>query len=459
MSGSSQQNPIDLAGGVASAPRVVPRLRFGVFEIDLENRELRKRGLRLRIQQKPFQILQRLLATPGKLVTRAELARLLWPGLHVNFDRSLNTAVNALRRVLGDPSRNPRFVETRAGSGYSFIAPVEPIGEPDDAIAAKVYTNNSDAHQDYLKGRYFLNKMSEDDLRRSVAYFEAALAAEPDSALAYAGLADAYQAFAFLGALPAAEAHARAREFALAALRIDDNLAEAHASLAGVKKLSDWDWRGAEDSYLRALELNPNYARGHHLYAEHLSALGRSREAIEQIRLALALDPLSLVVNMELAWNLYMARDFSAALEQSWKTLALEARFAPAQHTLGLAYEQMGLSEEAIVEFQNARTCSDGHPSTVAALGHALAADGRRGQAVELLEELRQTSKSRRVSPYWLSILHAGLGDRDLALESLEQAHRERDVWLVWLKVEPRFDSLRADSRFQALLRGIRLPA
>jgi DNA-binding winged helix-turn-helix (wHTH) protein/Flp pilus assembly protein TadD len=420
------------------------KLRFGVFEIDLRNRELWRRGVKVKLQQKPFQILYRLLETPGELVTRIELSQLLWPELHVVFDGSLNTAVNAVRRALRDPWRNPRYLETRPGIGYRFIAPVQRV----DSTG----TGSSNAYQDYRKGRYFQNKMTEEDLRKSVVYFQAALATDPDYAPAYAGLADTYSLFAFLGLFPAAEAHHRSREFAEAALRIDRRLADAHLSLAGVKKLHERDWAGAEASYRRAIELNPNYARAHQLYATFLAAMDRREDATRAIRLALELDPTSLVASMEAAWILCMARDFQGAVEQSWKTLAMDPRFAPAQNTLGLAYEQLGMIEEAMVEFQNASECSGGHPAARASLGHAYATAGRQREAAEILVELERSAQNRFVSPYWLSILAVGLGEHARAMEWLRKAHRERDVWLIWLRVEPRFDRMRADAGFQELL-------
>jgi tetratricopeptide (TPR) repeat protein len=223
--------------------------------------------------------------------------------------------------------------------------------------------------------------------------------------------------------------------------------------------LFDWDWPRAEAGYLKALELNPNYADGHHWYAAHLSAMGRPEEAIREIRSAQELDPLSLVINMEVAWNLYMARDFKGALEQSWKTLVLEPKFAAAQHTLGLACEQLEMNDEAVTEFQNARVCSGGHPSTIAALAHAYAAAGRNDDASEALRELEQLSQRRYVSSYWSALVYAGLGMDDLAVQALEKAWENRDVWLVWLKVEPRFDPLRSNIRFHNLLRKLRLDA
>jgi DNA-binding winged helix-turn-helix (wHTH) protein/Flp pilus assembly protein TadD len=446
LSGAKSQTLGEFSNVVISVP-----VQFGVFEVNLRQRELRKCGLRVKLQQKPFQILQRLLETPGDFVTREELARVLWPDLHVLFDRSLNTAVNALRRALGDAGRNPRFIESRQGLGYRFIAHVEHI-----RMEHAPQRRSTEAQRDYLKGRYFSNKQAGEDLHKSVAHFESALARDPDYAAAYAGLADTHIQFAFQGMLPAQECLAQAKKFAEAALRIDDRLPDAHISIAGVKRYRDWDWTGAERAYRRALELNGldlngNDARAHRLYADYLSTMGRSEEALREIATAQELDPLSLVINMEMAWILYVARDFQGAAEQSWKTLAMEPRYAPAQNTLGLAYQQIGMIEEAVVELDNACKCSGEHPAAQAALAHALAIAGRRAEAEALM------SRSRNVSRYWLALVHTALGESDAAFESLHEACENREAWLVWLKVEPRYDPLREDARFDRLLRRIGL--
>jgi DNA-binding winged helix-turn-helix (wHTH) protein len=423
------------------------RVRFGAFELSLRERELRKFGVRVRLQQKPFQILQRLLQSPGEFVSREDLAQVLWPDLHVLFDRSLNTAVSSLRRALGDAGRNPRFIESRQGLGYRFIAQAEHIQNGESPL--QVQPRTSEAHRDYLKGRYFSNKQTAEDLHKSVAHFESALARDPGYALAYTGLADTHIQFAFQGMHPARESFAQAKKFAEAALRIDDHLPEAHTSVAGVKRYCDWDWVGAETSFRRALKLNGSDPRAHRQYADYLSTMGRSEEALREIRAAQELDPLSLVINMEMAWILYVARDFQGAAEQSWKTLAMEPRFAPAQNVLGLAYQYLGMIEEAIVELDNARACSGEHPAALAALAHALAIAGRQAEARILI------SRTRKVPHYWLAIVSTALDECDEAFESLRQACENREAWLVWLKVEPRYDPLRTDARFDHLLQRI----
>jgi DNA-binding winged helix-turn-helix (wHTH) protein/Tfp pilus assembly protein PilF len=451
-------NPFRAAGPVAR------KLRFGTFEIDLQERELRNRGIRLKLQHKPFQILELLLERRGTLVTRTELAKHLWPDLHVSFDHGLNTAVNTLRDTLGDSIRNPRYIETRSGLGYRFVAPVEEIWDNPPAQssnndgnrqATKRYTPAFDAYQDYVRGRFFFSRRNEADLRKSVACFESAIAQDPKYALAYTGLADVYNLFALLGVLAPAEAYRRVKDLTATALQIDDRLPEAHASLADARRLFDWDYLAAEMGYLRALDLDINYAEGHCRYAALLSQVGRFEQATKEIRRAMELDPLSLSISVDLAWNHYVARDFEAAMQQSWKTLVLEPAFAPAQNTLALAYQHLGMHEEAMTEFENARICSGHHPAAIAALAHASAVAGRRQEANETVRELENLSRTRRISPYWKSVAYLGLGRVDAALHSIEAACHEREAWLVWINVEPRFDPIRSEHRFARVLEKV----
>lgn len=438
-----------------------PKLRFGPFEVDPDNRELRKHGIRVKLQRKPFQILEFLLQHPGQLVLRTDLAQLLWPGLHVSFDRSLNTAVNALRRALGDASRNARYIETRTGLGYVFLAAVEEVGTASPARAETaiqlVHSNaaSADPPQDCLKGRYFCHKLTEEDWHKGVAHFNAALVQYPDCAFAYAGLADAYCLSALLNMAPAREIYPRAKEMALSALNARQDLGEAHASLATVKRLFEWDWAGAEAEYLTALVVSSNSAMVHQAYGAQLAATGKMEEALRELRRSEEIDPLSPVVNVGVAWGLYVARDFQGASEQCWKVLAMEPKFGAAQYTLGLAYAQMGLTDDAVVELRNARTCAGDQPAVLAALAYVQACTGQSGEAAAILAELENLSARRYVSPYWLGLVHAGLGDSARALEWLERAFAERDVWLTWVGVEPRFDRLKTEPRYQELVRKV----
>ena len=368
-------------------PLTSRKLRFGSFEVDLDLREVRNRGIRIRLQHKPFQVLELLLQNPGSLVKREDLMQQLWPNLHVNFDGGLNTAVNALRQVLGDSPHHCRFIETLPGLGYRFLVPVEILtqadpGRQDSDRRTGGRITSFKARQDCLKGKHFYNKLSEDDLRKSIAYFESAIEQDAGFAPAYAGLADAYCLCALLGVMAPADARRRAQPLTTTALQIDRELPEARVSLANVKKLFDRDWRGAEAECLRALESNPKKCRQPPGACQLLAVTGRVQEALDEIRHAQTLDPLSAVISVELACILYLARDFQGAIEEAWRVLILEPTFAVAQHTLGLAYEQTGMISEAIAEFQNARACSGHSPAAIAALGHAYSLAGKQGGAL-----------------------------------------------------------------------------
>jgi DNA-binding winged helix-turn-helix (wHTH) protein/Tfp pilus assembly protein PilF len=430
---------------VKSSPVPSPRkLRFGAFEVDLDNRDLRKSGRRIRLQKKPFLVLELLLQVRGRFVSRPELTRELWPDLHVNFDRSLNTAVNALRKALGDSWRNPGYIETQPGRGYRFIAPVEEITQ--DSVVSQ------GAHQNCIKARYFLNKQTQEDLHKAIAYFQAALAEDSRCPQGYAGLAESHCRLALMNMAAPGEAGARAKSMVAAAVELDPDCASARAALGSVKRFFEWDWAGAALEFQRAIALDAGCPAVRQAYGSFLSSTGNSQSALHELRFAEQLDPVSPGVNVETAWALYLARNTSAAHEQCWKVLALEPSFGAAQHVLGLVYEQMQMYEEAIIEFQNAQASGDEQPGVMASLGHAWAKAGKIRQAEEYLHRIERLSARRYVSPYWTAIVHAGLGQRDRAIQRLESAFDRRDVWLAWLAVEPRFDDLRTTPAFKSIL-------
>jgi len=446
--------PTDQEEVISSPLTCVSRkVRFGTFEADLEDRSLSKSGRRIKLQGKPFQILELLLKNRGSFITRAELTRRLWPDLYVNFDHNLNTAVNALRKALGDSSQNPCFIETRSGLGYRFIAPVHEV------VTGRGGAINPRALEHCAQARYFLNKLTQEDLHKSMAYYQAALSEDPGCGMAHAGLAETYCLFALMNMASPGQMLARAKSSAMTAVEADPDLAEAHAALASVKRYVDWDWEGADGEYRRALELSTSCAAVHRAYGLHLSAVGNAEGALEELWWAHQLDATSPAVNVEAAWVRYLARDFAGAQEHCWKALVLEPKFAAAQHMLGLACERMRMYDEALIEFQNALACGGEQPAVVASLAHAYAEAGKHGEAGETLERLRQLSAQRPVSPYWHAIAYAGFGQNDRAIEWLEKSRQERDVWLVWVAVEPRLDNLRAEARFESLLSVMGLAA
>jgi TolB-like protein/DNA-binding winged helix-turn-helix (wHTH) protein/Tfp pilus assembly protein PilF len=617
------------------APRRI--VRFGVFEFDQRTGELRKHGLRIKLQGQPVDVLLMLLERPGEVVTREELQKRLWAAdTFVDFEHSLNAAIKRLRAALGDSADSPRFVETLARRGYRFIAPVsqpaetqpadtpapqsqrpagrrravllatlafalvllaavalnvrgmrdafragsdsgairslavlplanlsgdadqdyfvdgmadalrqrlesiralrvisrtssmhyressKPLPEiarelnvdgivegsvlrsgdrvritvqlirvannsrlwgnsydgdlrdvfalqgevagrivdeirvklapPDRARLADVRTSSPDAYLAYSKGRFFWNKRTHEDIKKAILEFQQAIAKDPNYALAYDGLADCWVALGWYAYLSPVETFPHARSAVNKALSLDDSLAEAHTTLAFVSLYYDRDWSKAEREFRRAIDLNPNYANGHHWYAEYLSLVGRHEQAIAESERARELDPLSNIINTWVGSRYFFARQYDKAIEQYRNAVEMDPSFVPAHLVLGQAYEQKGMLPEAIAELERAVTLSGRRPVYLASLAHAYGLAGKRTQALKLLQDLKAMSQRIFVSSYDLALAHLGMGEKAEALALLGQAVDERSPRVAFLRVEPRLDRLRADARFTALM-------
>jgi len=321
----------------------------------------------------------------------------------------------------------------------------------------KNYTDNPEALQAYIKGRYFWNKRTAKDLRKGIEYARQAIEIDPTYAPAYVGLADCYNLLAGHGGLPPMENFPKAKAAALRALEIDETLAEAYSSLGFVQYRFDWNWSEAEENFRRAIELKPNYPTAHHWYGESLLPQGRFEESIAEMKRALELDPLSLPINTDLAQSFFFSRRYDHCDEQIQKTLELDQNFARARIIAGMSAEQRGLYQEAVMMFRKAAELSDNNPLALSGLGHTLATAGSSVEARQILEQLLRLSERQYVSPYNLAVVYLGLGEKELVYEQLERAFQHRDVWLVWIKVSPLFDSLRSDARFAELLRHVGL--
>jgi TolB-like protein/tetratricopeptide (TPR) repeat protein len=564
--------------------------RFGAFEVDFESRELRKRGMRVRLEEKPFQILELLLERPGHVVTRQTLCDKLWPDTHVGYEQNLNTAINKLRVLLGDSSQSPRFVETLPRVGYRFIAPVDRPGRTQTYVAKKMlavlpFENLSGdpeqeffpdglteelishlgrlnpkrlgviartsaiqykgakkivreiarelgveyilegsvrrqgtsvrisaelidardqthlwaasydrelrdvlavqhdvalqvvkalavellpgqdaarsaadpaAHESYLRGRFFSGQRSEEALTKAIACFEQALALDPNFARASYGIADCCGLLCWFGALSPREAGPRAAEAASRALRFDDSLGEAHASMGLVRYWFEWDWHAAEQEFLRAIELNPSCSSTHQWYASFLGTMGRVDEAREEHELARQLDPLSLIISMGAADPYFYAHEYGQAIAHLRRVLEQEPRFFPALFNLGRVYVQNGMYSEAVAAFEKAVQLSgnrEGRP----ALAHAYAKAGRTAVARSILAEMKINHRGRYLASPMIARIHLGLGEIDEAFEWLRKGIEERSYWIVFLKMDPVYDEIRSDPRFQNLLRAVRL--
>ena len=316
-----------------------------------------------------------------------------------------------------------------------------------------------EAYEDLLKGRYYWNKRSDEGLSKAIEYFEAATKKDANYALAYASLADCYSVFgsAIVGTMPSAEAAPKAKVAALRALEIDNSLGEAETSLASVRFNYDWDWPAAASGFQRAIELNPSYATAYQRYSLYLIAMGQARESLEQINVARRLDPLSLSINFSYGWRLYMARQYDQAAQQLRNTLEMDPNFALAHLVLGQTYEQKGDDGQAIAELQKAVASSSNMPLMVAGLGHAYAVAKGTSEARTVLSQLLEQSKKQYVSPFYIALIYAGLGENDKAMDWMEKAYADRSNGLVFLKVDPELDSLRSNPRFRELLVKMRL--
>jgi TolB-like protein/DNA-binding winged helix-turn-helix (wHTH) protein/tetratricopeptide (TPR) repeat protein len=607
------------------------KARFGQFEADLDARELRKGGIRIKIHEQPFQVLEALLERPGEVVSRDELRHRIWPeNTFVDFDQSLNKAVNRVRTALGDNAANPRFVETLSRRGYRLLVPVErsepavpaPVAAGPDPVRTGVpwrlwlaagtvvialagaftfwsvarparirslvvlpLTNLSgDREQEYfvdgiteaittelasipglrvvsttsamqykaakkplpaiardlrvdgviegsllrtgnrmrmllkliearsdrplwtetydvdagdvlrlqnevvrqvaseirlklnpekqrhpppsrriqpaaldayLKGYALAQLRTEPGLKKSIEYFEQAIAADPGYARAYAGLGISYQFLVTYNLFPATEGYRRQMEAARKALELDSTMAEAHSLLGVAKLYGEWDWRAAEKYYKRAVELTPSHAMNHQRYALGLMWMSRFDDALTEIRLAQEMDPLAVIHKLNEGEIYYNARQYERATEQCRRAIETDPKFFASWTFLGLSYVARGMYEDGTRALEQAASRGAG-PETSGKLGYALARSGRVKEALRIAGELR-SMHPRYPSAYDVAVIYAGLGDKDRALEWLNKSYDEHSRPMVYLGVTPLLDSLRSDPRFSALINNVGL--
>jgi tetratricopeptide (TPR) repeat protein len=319
-------------------------------------------------------------------------------------------------------------------------------------------TQNHEAYTLYLKGRYFWNKRTEDDIQTGLDYFQRAVDLDPGYSRAWVGIADAWIFRGWYGHLAPRDAFPKAKIAALKALEFDNTLAEAHASLAHLHLEFDHDWEAAEREYRRAIELDPKYPTAHHWYGGFLSAMGRHKEALQHAETARELDPLSLIIQTWVGLRHYFARNYESAIAEYLKALQLDPDFAPAHWHLGWAYVEAGRFTEGVSEAERAVALDSGNQLYLASLGHAYARAGRQQDARATLLRLTEASADRHVSAYYVGLIHLALGDLDSGLDYLERAYAERSPWIGYMGVDPRLDPVRSNARFTALVRKARLP-
>jgi DNA-binding winged helix-turn-helix (wHTH) protein/tetratricopeptide (TPR) repeat protein len=514
-------------------------LRFGVFQLNLAGRELRKHGVRIRLPGQPFSILSILLEKPGEVVTREEMRYRLWSSdTFVDFEHSMNSAVKKLRTALGDSAENSRYVETIPRVGYRFVAPVEDtlsngqsasrprLSIGDSGITArtkepwrhrwavslaisailivvmggyfvwsrrvppqpqsKVITEtrshapladahlndhessasnsqpalsskSAQAHDLYLKGLYLWNKRTVAGFKQAIDYFRQATAIDPNYALAYAGMANSYTLLTSYSLASANLYMPQARAAALRAVELDEGLAEAHTALALIVQNQDWDWQTSEKEYRRAIELNPNYATAHHWYAEHLMWLGRFDEALSESERAGQLDPLSSIIATDRGAILYFSRQYDPAIEQLRAVIRKDPNLSRAGGVQTAAYVEKQMFSQALANAEQMRRAFGDGPSYWSDLAYIYGRAGQLERARRELEKLEKLSRYEQVDPVTMLWAHLGLGDKEEALADLEKAYSGHFGILTTLKVEPAFDPLRSDQRFQDLLQRVGL--
>jgi TolB-like protein len=319
------------------------------------------------------------------------------------------------------------------------------------------YTDNVEAYQLYLTGRYHWNKLTPPEITKSIEFFKKAIELDPTYALAYFGLADAYRSLAPTSEVPSKETLPKAQAAATKALELDETLAEPHGTLALIHSWFDWDWAAAEREAKRAIELNPNSGFSHIAYAQFLSHFGHDQEAIAEATRARDLDPLSLIINALGGQYFYSARRYEEAILRLQKTLELDPNFWIAHLFLGEVYIQKGQFAQAFVELNKAKELSGGNAEAISMIGYAWARSGDSAKARAVLKELKAVASERYVPASHLAMLCYVVGEKDEAFTWLEKACQDRDIRLCRLKVDPRWDDMRTDPRFAAILKRIGL--
>ncbi len=327
----------------------------------------------------------------------------------------------------------------------------------DKAEMIKRYTDNVEAYNLYLKGRYFWNKRTREGFTRGIQYFEKAIVEDSHFVLPYAGLADSYNLLGFYCILPPEKAFPKAKSAAMKGLEIDETTAEVHTALAFVRMYYDWEWEEAEREFTKAIELNPGYPTAHHWYAEYLALTRQMDDAIKEAKRALELDPFSIVMNTILGWTYYYSHKFTQAIEQFQRTSEMDPNSAIVHFFLSLAYTQESMFDEAIAEIKRAKILFGESTLMEAVLGHAYAASGKKDLAQKTLDKLKRMLKRMYVSPYYIAGIYADLGEKGEAFNWLEKCLDEKDIWMAFLKIDPLWDKIRSDTRYSALLKKISL--
>ena len=422
----------------------IPKLRVlacsTVFRFKRKNVDPQEVGVQLNVRAV---MMIRVLRLGEKLIIRSELVKVsdgsqLWGE---QYNRTPSDILAIQDEIAKAITENLKFT----------------LSSHDQVRLTEKATANIEAYNLYLRGRYFWNKYSKEWVMKAIDAFKEAILIDSHYALAYCGMADAYFRLSNVY-FPPAEVLPKAKDAALKAVEIDENLAEAHSSLGLVKVYYDHDWVGAEIELRKALKLNPQLLSAHQRLGSYLTFMGRYEESIRYYESALQFDPFSLQVNMNLATTYFLRGEYERSLRHSAKTIELEPNYMPIHFLMGCNYIELNRLSEAIEEFQVIYKLDEEAYLALGFMGYAHALAGQRAEAETLLNILEEISHRKYVSPYSMLVIHLALGPRDRVFEILEQLYEERNDWLVWLKVSPELKGLRDDHRFKNLLRRIGFP-
>lgn len=472
---------------------------FGPYRLNLDTGELSRSDVPVKLQPQPAKLLVLLVERAGELVTRDEIRRGVWgTETFVDFDQSVNFCVRQIRTALHDNAETPCYLETLPRRGYRFIAPVQQVERPDSrpvlehsslqarrpaifrrtviVAALMVITTavlsvgafrqsrlraakvTSAANQQVELGRFFLNKFSQPDTATAIEHFNAAIKEDPNCAAAYAGLADAYNqlAMVFIAGKPPTNVRLLAIRAATRAIQLDPTLAEAHAAL-GYTTLHELDWAQAERALNRAIELNRRYARAHMTYASYLAAQRRFKDAIAEAQEAVDIEPASLRVRQVFGWMLYFDRQYDAAIRELQTIVQMDRTFALAQFHLGEVLLVAGRFDEAIATLQRVVDETEQAPAPLGLLAMAYAGDHQLEEAQHILADLEKRSTKETVPPGALLLAYIAVGDKQRAIDMLEQGYAERDNYEIWIDADPLMDPLRDEPRYKAVCRQVML--
>lgn len=430
-----------LIGSLSQLPNLGVKSRSMVFHYKGQTADLQKLGRDLDVQAI---LTGRVIQRGEQLTLSLELAdaqtgNAIW---NRQYDRKLTDIVALQKEIARDVSDKLRVK----------------LSPPDEQKLTKSYTENPEAYHLYLKGAFYWNKQTESSSKEAITYFNQAIEKDPNYALAYAGLANANVALGIDYVRPK-EAFPIAKLYAQKALDLAPELAEAHAAMGSISFFYDWDWAAADRELKHVIELDPESAEPYACTLHYLDSAGRPDDAVAEIRRIAAQHPTSITLNAEIGCSSYYAHRYDEAIADLQNTIEMDPGFWNAYYNLGRSYGQKKMYKEALASLTTANTLSNGTLFVIAELGYANAASGNKAAAMEALHRLEDAEASRYVDSYLKAIIYSGLGDKEKALSELEKAFQNRSTWLIWARVEPKFDILHNDRRFQDILQRMNLPA